>query len=423
MATTKRLFWLAGIAGIVIAMLAGTAVTIHARRPPQLAISADPLQEAAQKLRDEPSAANLARLDELYAGMCDPATGEPLPQLSGAGLRGATDALRDASDAHPDDAALHRIFGQYLLVGGLTASAVKELQAAAQHGEDPVKVTLPLAFALLRADRLEDLLALPIPPEATPHPRVLTLMARARALEAMNRIPDANSSLQQAFDSEPRDLEVIVSLGLLYLSQGDHASAGRWLDQATAIEPDATATLRLRGEYGYAVGDYAGSAAAYGKLVAANAPGRYDPLPPILGLARARTYLGDLAGAADALDHSQIPGNDPTLGYYRALLAYRSGDFRRATDLAEPLVGKMANFPGLYLLLGGAALASGFPETARHYLERYVDAVPSNRIAQTLLEEAIARAAQADEAKPVARGLLYSAFGFTVTPADATTAR
>jgi tetratricopeptide (TPR) repeat protein len=216
---------------------------------------------------------------------------------------------------------------------------------------------------------------------------------------------------------------VIVSLGLLYLSRDDHASAARWLDQAAAIEPDAAATLRLRGEYGYAVGDYAGSAAAYGKLVAANTPERSDPLAPALGLARARIYLDDLAGAADTLDHGQLPANDPRLGYYRALMAYRSGDFRRATDLAEPLVASMTNFPPLYLLLGGAALATGFPETARHYLEHYVDAVPSNATARTLLDEAIARAGHSDEAKPVARGPLYSALGFTVTPADAAAGR
>jgi tetratricopeptide (TPR) repeat protein len=249
------------------------------------------------------------------------------------------------------------------------------------------------------------------------------LMVRARAAEALDRFPDAAVSLQAALDAEPGDLEVIVRLGLLYVWHGDNAVAARWLDQATAVAPDAVATLRLRGEYCYAVRDFAGSAAAYGKLVASGATEQYDPLPPSLGLARARIYLDDLPAAAAALDHVRLPNNDPNIGYYRALLAYRSGDFQHAEDLAEPLVKELSSFPALYLLLGGAALATGYPETARHYLEHYLGAVPSNGIAQELLSKAIGLSGQADGGTPVSRELLYSALGFTIVPAAATTAR
>jgi tetratricopeptide (TPR) repeat protein len=416
--TRRALGWFA-VVSLSFVVVAGVAVTVHVRMVSHSANSADPLQAAAEQLRDKPSGTALARLDELYAGLCDPATGEPDAPSSAAGIRKAIDALRDASDADRNNSMLHRLLGQYLLAGGLNGAAVKELRTAGDLGEAGDRLAVPLSVALLRADQLENLLALPVTPVAAPHQRAILYMLHARAAETLGRYPLAIVSLQKALDIEPRDLNVIVGLGMLYLWHGDLTIAAQWLDQATRTDPEATATLRLRGEYAYAVRDFAGSAAAYGKLVAMGAPERYQPIPPCLGLARAQIYQRDLQSAAGTLAHSRLPGDDPNLGYFRALLAYRSGAFQRAGDIAEPLLNRLHDYPAVYLLLGGARLASGYPETARRYLERYVDEVPSNSIAQVLLDDAVQLEANPGAARPDVSGQLYAALGFTITPADA----
>jgi tetratricopeptide (TPR) repeat protein len=376
---------------------------------------------AAEALRHDPSGPARAQLDQLYAEMSDPATGEPEARSDASALRSATDALHDASSAEPHDAALHRLLGEYLLASGLNRAAVTELQAAASQGEDMTLLAVPLAFALLRSDRLEELIALPTPPSLPPHQLAMLRGVQARALEAMNRYPDAATMLQQALAAEPNDLDAVVRLGLLNLWHGDRSLAAQWLEQATRIDPASVATLRLRGEYAYATRDFAGSAAAYGKLVAMGAPERLDP-PPILGLARAQIYQGDLHAAESTLAHPALPGNDPMLGYYRALLAYRSGAFQRASELAEPLIGPLNDYPAVHLLLGAAMLASGYPATARHYLAHYVAVVPDNRVAPVLLAEADERVAHPDTAQPIAPGQLYAALGFAATAANGWTA-
>jgi uncharacterized protein HemY len=220
--------------------------------------------------------------------------------------------------------------------------------------------------------------------------------------------------LRDAYDAEPRNLAVIVALGLLNVWHGDREAAARWLGQATEIDPDAKGVLRLRGEYAYATRDFAGSAAAYGKLAAMVGPHRADPIEPILGYARAQIYQDDLTNAAATLANARLPNNDPKLGYFQALIAYRSGSFQRASELAQPLVNRMHDFPPLNLLAGAAAFANGYPEIARRYLERYVDADPLNGEARALLDRVAAQLEHRDIARPVDPQQLYAALGFSV---------
>jgi tetratricopeptide (TPR) repeat protein len=408
-----RILWV--LIGLLI-ILVGGAAAFYLRWTPNASSAGDPMTDAATQVRQDPSRPVLARLDQLYAALCDPMTGEPGAPASTAGVRHVTDALRDASQSNPRDPALHRLLGEYLLVGGMNLAAIAELRSAADAGEDPSKLAVPLAFALLRADRLEDLAALRVPQASAPHQIAVLYLVEAKAEVTLDHEPQAQIALQRALDAEPRNLGVIEQLGLLNLRQHQSATSGRWLAQATAIDPDAAATLRLRGEYGFATRDFADSALAYGKLLGMHAHSEVGA--PVLGLARAQIYQGDLKSAADTLDHAGLPGNDPHLGYYRALLAFRLGDFARASDLAEPLANRIQGFPDLDLLIGVAKLATGYPETALHYLRHYVDAVPDNSAAQALLDDASERVTGADSGQPIAPRQLAAPFGFAAGKAD-----
>jgi predicted Zn-dependent protease len=142
----------------------------------------------------------------------------------------------------------------------------------------------------------------------------------------------------------------------------------------------------------------------------------FDPIPPSLGAARALTYLGDLGAALAALDASPMPADDPSVRYYRALLAYRAGEFRRAAELAQSLDVDLPHYPPRDLLLGGALLASGLRATAAARLSQYVAEVPGDSAARRLLQ-----VAQRDVTDPHAATVspreLLAAFGFPLSTA------
>ena len=412
------LAWRFAAVGLVLVILAGAVVVVLTRSEPPVAQAPDAFRAAVQYLRGHPTdGPTRVRLDELYANISDPMSGEPeVPPSAATGLRQATDALRDLSANDPGDATFQgaALYGQYLVANGMNALAARELRAAADLHADPALLAVPLAYALLRADRLEELLALPIAPEGTRHDDAVLNLVHARGAEALGRYGHAALSLRDAYNAEPRNLAVIVALGLLNVWHGDREAAARWLGQATEIDSDARGTLRLRGEYTYATKDFAGSAAAYGRLAAMAGPHRADPIAPVLGYARALIYQNDLTNAVTTLANARLPDNDPKLGYFQALIAFRSGSFQRASELAEPLVNRMQDFPPLNLLLGAAALANGYPEIARHYLERYVDADPLDGEAQALLDRVAAQLEHRDIVRPVDPEQLYAALGFPV---------
>ena len=220
-----------GVSGLVLAVLAGAAAVVLTRSESPAEQTTDSFHAAAQYLRGHPTdGPTRARLDELYASICDPMSGEPeVPAGASTGLRQATDALRDISANDPDDATLRGLFGQYLLANGMNVLAVKELRAAINLHGGPDLLTVPLAYALLRADRLEELLALSIAPEGTRHEQAVLNLVHARVAEGLGRYGPAAASLRDAYDAEPRNLAVIVALGLLNIWHGDRGlRRGGW---------------------------------------------------------------------------------------------------------------------------------------------------------------------------------------------------
>ena len=78
----------------------------------------------------------------------------------------------------------------------------------------------------------------------------------------------------------------------------------------------------------------------------------------------------------------------------------------------------MHAFPDLDLLIGVTKLANGYPETALHYLRRYVDAVPDNSVVHGLLDEADQRVSGTDPKDVIAPERLAAAFGFAEAKVD-----
>jgi predicted Zn-dependent protease len=141
----------------------------------------------------------------------------------------------------------------------------------------------------------------------------------------------------------------------------------------------------------------------------------FDPIPSSLGETRAPIYQGDLNAASTVLDASPLGAGEPSVVYYRALMAYRVGAFRRTGELAQQPDSKLHDTAALDLLIGGAMLASGYPETAAYRLRRSLQAAPDNEAAQALLANAEARVARPDAPAEVPQSRLIAAFGIPRT--------
>jgi cellulose synthase operon protein C len=371
------------------------------------------LRTAADLLaRDPANPQVLGVLDALYTGLCDEATGEPNPFPMGAEVRRITITLHNALSAGSESPLAFEVFGKFALAGGYNDMAVTALPRAEGLGVPADRVDIPLGLAFLRLGRYQDVLSTTQREGETSWHRAELLSLQARAYLGLARLPEARQAFSAALAIDPGNVDALSRLGMLALWQDrDSAAASALLARARQTAPEAVPTLRLAGEYDYATGDYRGSAAAYDALVRRGAPETFDPTPPSLGLARALTYAGDLAAARAALGASRLPAYDASLRYYRAVLAYRAGEFRNATDLAQSLDAALPNYPPLELLLGGASLASGFPATAVTHLGRYVAEVPDDVSAQHLL--LLAQRGMTDpHSATVPRQELLAAFGF-----------
>ncbi len=109
------------------------------------------------------------------------------------------------------------------------------------------------------------------------------LALQGRAYLGLSQPEAARASFKDALAIDPDNVNALSELGMLALWRDrDQSAAAKLLAGAQRAAPDSAPTLRLAGEYAYAVGDYRGSAAAYHTLLKRGAREAFDP-PPSLG--------------------------------------------------------------------------------------------------------------------------------------------
>jgi len=364
---------------------------------------------------DIDNAATGAVLDELYGNIRDAATDEPATHFANGDTRRIARQLLEATqERRKTDMNRDRRAGEFALAAGLNGEAVDMLRRAGSADIASAPVLAPLAIALFRSGLFAEVLTVARPEEGTTaHQRCVLWTLRGRAHEGLRQYDDARLSLRAAFAEEPANLKVMFRLGLVELAHGYRGEARALLDRARVAAPGATPTLRLAAEYAYVTGDYTASAVEYGKLIGRNDTEDYDPLPASLGKARALIYAGDVRAAEIALGGAgALLPHDDFVQYYRALLAYRSGNYRKAIEVAQPLEARMKAYPPLNLLIGAASLADGYPQIAARQLLRYLDVESSNSAARALLNAAEDGIGNPGKQPTMPSELLLRAFSF-----------
>ncbi len=377
------------------------------------------LRLAAARLRRR--AADPPLLDVLATvsvGLIEDAGGAGVAPDVAAAVRTIAFVLHGDLSQGSSGARVAELAGRFALLAGNDDMGLSDLARAEARGAGPAGLAVPRALALLRLERFaEAVQAARSDATLSPPHRAALLILRARGELGLSQVAAARASLLAALALDPAAVDAVARLGLLALWRDhDTAAAAELLGHARRLAPDAVPTLRLAGEYAYATGDYAASAAAYGALARSGTAEAFDPVPASLGAARALIYVGDLAGARAALDAAPLPAEDPSLRYDRALLAYRGGDFNQAVALARALTYVWRDYPPLDLLLGGALLAAGYPASAAARLGHYVAQFQGDAAARGLLDAA-------EHGVPASPQTLQTALGFPLSQANGSTDR
>jgi Flp pilus assembly protein TadD len=309
-------------------------------------------------------------------------------------------AVRAAPDSAVAQLALAR--AQLALDDGVGAGGA--LQRAAEAGVKPGQLAHLRAHALLLQGEEEKAIAEGA--KADPQYRSYGLRIRARALAALEKLPEAFATMSEAVRVAPRDADVWTDTGRLKLAAGDVLGAIRASEQAIKLDAGNRDALVLRGEM---VRGQFGLVAALPWFEAALQRDSADHD----ALIEYAATLGDAGRTRDSLAATRRalaarPGSPQAL-YLQAVIAARAGN----ADLARGLIARagsgIAQIPAALLLGGALDIEAADYQQAVEKLRTLIANQPMNLAARKLLAVALLRTDAARNAIDLLRPVIARA--------------
>lgn len=286
------------------------------------------------------------------------------------------------SDANNQEARL--LLGLNYMDAGAWAPAEAMLEKAMEGASGlEYAVIPPLMRVKLNLGKFDDVLDLSqIQQDMSNSLKAEILALRGRALTAMGKHEDAQSTFGQAIALDAKSHNVFLGLAGLALVKRDIAETERLTAAAAKLVPDDPEVLRFRGRFSLLTKQYARAKADFEKLTKIR-PFFVDN--KIL-YARSLLLMGDLEPAAKYLDELlRVHPNDPKILYFRASAAIQLKDYQTAATLSErALAGAPGNLAA-QRLAGLAFLATGRYEQSRTLLAGYLERNPSDAKAAKLM--------------------------------------
>ncbi len=305
-------------------------------------------------------------------------------------LDGALIQLKNALQQDPRLLQAHLLSGRILLELGRTHEAELAFNTALDLGIAPGEVFPLLGQAMLQQGKQRALLERLDPGRLPASARTEVLVIRAYAQMDLNDLRAAERTLEEAARTDGRAVSVPIAATTLALRRGDLPRARSHAALAVSLGPREAKAWNARATVAHASGDAKGALADYGQALALN------PDFSEARLARAALLLDlgrDQEAAADLALLRKAAATDPRVNYLRAQHLSRSGDSAGARAALAESGAAVDTLPAAalerkpqYLLIGGVAYASlGQQEKAKSYLQRFVQANPSDLPARRLL--------------------------------------
>lgn len=326
-------------------------------------------------------------------------------------IQAAAIDLKAALSQEPDNAAAHFLLGQIYLDVSDGAAAEKELQRALDGGSDATTTSRLLAQAWMLSGNNEKVLdSIQVDASASSFARASALGVRGQALLNLGRLDEASAAFDEAFAIEAQSVDAMVGRARVALARGDLAEAETLLATAIEAAPNERSVTLVQGDVAFAKDDFAGSQAAYQRLVDANNLNIVNRL----GLARAQVANGDLEGSVPTLTFilKRSPKN-LLANMLRAQVALRQENYEDAIGYANKALGQDPRDPMSTFIIGVASYATENYEQSYASLRRFVEIVPNFAPANRLLAATQLRLNQPGEAAETLENLAINEAGDT----------
>jgi putative PEP-CTERM system TPR-repeat lipoprotein len=274
--------------------------------------------------------------------------------------------LKNAVTADPGNFTARVMLGTILYRMGDSGGAERELRQARKDGAPPSQVLPPLFDVMLARNEGQLLLTqFPDPAANTPAAADI-LLARALALQSLNKAPEAKDAIDRSLTLR-RDGRGLLIRARIALFQGQEAEARKFADEAITKSNTPDALLFKIGMQLSANENQAALELSNQLLekYPGNLQGRFARIEAYMALkqdARAKPEVDDIV----AKYPSSYMGT-----YYHALLVARAGDAKGAWNIAQNLPGEFRDSqPRIALMVAEMAADSGNEETAASILGR-----------------------------------------------------
>ncbi len=329
--------------------------------------------------------------------------------------RAAIILLKNAAQAHPDNALVRWRLGELLLALQDGATAEKEFRRAEQLGLG-INATHPaLAEALTLQGKREEVTDLPTQ-GLNPQAEATVLAYKAQAYNALNNSVDAKNVLAQALSRDSDSADVVFARAVLALADRDFGLATKAINEVEKIDPAYRYAPSVRGAIALQQNDFLAAETAFSIALERRSNWWEDLLnrgrsryhqnkfdaaledahalrTRLPGNAEVQLFLSqvllkknDKTGAKEALEISY--NIDPTnflTNYLLARIELADGNRNRGEDLARAAYNLSPSFVPGRKLLAAIFLSGNQGGDAESLIKPVVEALPSDFDAKRLL--------------------------------------
>lgn len=305
--------------------------------------------------------------------------------------RSAMIELKNVLQEDPSNSQARLELGKLYIATGQSAAAEKELRRAQQLGIPAREVVIFLGRAMMRQHAYQRLLdEIHGEPFSADELKANIYLLRGNAFFGIGKYAEAEDAFQHALKiNNAAAVEALVGLTRIELKKNDMDAAEKLISRALDINPMDSSAWLTKGYVEKQQGKYSKAEEAFAEAVE-NAGTRRRVSAVLFsaraGLVQAQISQGKTEEASKNVDWLlRVAPKHPVPKYYKALLAYGSGQFDvAAIQLQELLNIDRDNKPALKLM-GVVSFVQGNLEQADMYLSAFVSSVSDDLSARKLL--------------------------------------
>ncbi len=312
-------------------------------------------------------------------------------------FKAATIQLKSALQLNPQGAEARFLYGKVLLETGDSASASVELRKAAELGYDESQLIPPLASAMVQQGEAKQVVEQFAGKNLTgAEGRASLKTSLALAYSRLGDTAQAGKAIDEALAAQANYIPALLARAALAAKNKDHAVALATLDEVTKLDASRADAWVLKGEVQLrGLGETSAALASFRKAIET----RKDLMGAHEAIVSLLIATKDLAGARlHVAEMKKSLAERPETRLLEAQLAYVDKDFKKAREIAVPLVQLAPNSPLVLQLAGASEYQLGAMPQAENLLSQAVKLAPGLPIATALLARLYVRSGQADRA-------------------------